>query len=108
MDETTKKSGKWSTDEEILSTVLTLNGQDTSDEDEEDIFISNSKATSISGILYLGNDRNGRRLDWQMYFGQNASAKTSNAQAFRYPFRSYTNYILQNVSVVCKVDANIP
>ena len=47
-----QKSGKWSIDEEILSIVLTLNGQDTSDEDEEDIFVSNSEATSISGILY--------------------------------------------------------
>ena len=46
VDESTQET----TDEEILSTVLTMNGNNTSDEDEEDILVSNSEATSAMKI----------------------------------------------------------
>ena len=45
-----------STDEVILNTVLTMNGKDTSDEDDEDeeyIPVSNSEATSAIETLLL-------------------------------------------------------
>ena len=47
VDESTQET----TDEEILSTVLTMNGNNTSDEDEEDILVSNSEATSAIETL---------------------------------------------------------
>ena len=47
VDESTQET----TDEEILSTVLTMNGNNTSDEDEKDILVSNSEATSAKKTL---------------------------------------------------------
>ena len=51
------------------------------------------RVSSVITSSDLVNDRRGRRLDWQMCFSQNISAKTSTAQAFWYLFRSFTTRI---------------
>ena len=49
--------------------------------------LANATGPGLSTVVY---DRKGRWLDWQMFSGQNNSAKTRAAWAFRFLFWSFT------------------